>query len=250
MLKVVLIDDDAGDRQRLSGLLAAYGPDLQIVAICSDVADAVRAIHAHRPDVVFTDIEMPGISGLQLLDFFNAGDVTFELIFTTSYSEFAVRAFRLSAIDYLLKPVEEGLLREAIGKVRRKQNYAPRERSELLRQHLAEQQQSRIAIPYAGGVSFVDLADIVYLRADNVYTDIKRRAAGVLTVSRPLKDFDTMLPKPQFFRCHRSYMVNLQEVKEYVTAQGGELIMKDGSTVPVARDRKEEFIALWQQIRL
>lgn len=250
MLRVVLVDDDAEDLQSLAGKLQHCGADLQIVATCDNVAEAVKAINAQQPDVVFTDIEMPGLSGLQLLDFFNADEVKFELIFTTSYSEFAVRAFQLSAIDYLVKPVDEGLLGKAVDKVRKKQNYLSKERTALLKQNLADKEFKRIAIPYTGGVNFIDVGDIIYLKADNVYTDIALKSTPVLTVSKSLKEFDNLLPKPQFFRCHRSYLVNLYEVKEYITAQGGELVMKDGSLIPVARDRKEEFITLWQQVRL
>lgn len=250
MLRIVLVDDDANDLQSLTGKLQHCGADLQIVANCHNVPEAVKAINAQQPDVVFTDIEMPGLSGLQLLDFFNADEVKFELIFTTSYSEFAVRAFQLSAIDYLVKPVDEVLLSKAVEKVRKKQNYLPKERTALLKQNLADKDFKRIAIPYTGGVNFIDVADIIYLKADNVYTDIALKSAPVLTVSKSLKEFDNLLPKPQFFRSHRSYLVNLYEVKEYITAQGGELVMKDGSLIPVARDRKEEFITLWQQVRL
>lgn len=250
MLKVILVDDDPNDLHSLTDKLNNLGAGVQIVAHCNNVIQAVKAINANRPDIVFTDIEMPGLSGLQLLDFFDTKDITFELIFTTSYSEFAVKAFQLSAIDYLVKPVNEELLKKAVEKVKNKQNFLLWERANLLKQNLADSELKRIAIPYAGGVNFVDIEDIVYLKADNVYTDITRKEQPTLVVSKPLKEFDNLLPKPQFFRCHRSYLVNLHEVKEYITAQGGELVMKNGITIPIARDRKEEFISLWQQIKL
>lgn len=245
-----MIDDDSRDLQALTEKLSHCGDDLYIVATCNNVAEGVKAINTHSPDIVFTDIEMPGLSGLQLLDFFDTDTVSFELIFTTSYSEFAVRAFQLSAIDYLVKPVDGELLKKAIEKVRKKQNFLSKERTELLKRNLADKELKRIAIPYVGGVSFIDIAEMVSLKADNVYTDILMRDSSALTVSKPLKEFDALLPKPQFFRCHRSYLVNLHEVREYITAQGGELLMKNGSMVPLARDRKEEFISLWQQIAL
>ncbi len=250
MLKVVLVDDDENDLNSLAAKLQRNCSDVQIVALCKNVQDAVKAINAQQPDIVFTDIEMPGLSGLQLLDFFDLNNIQFELIFATSHSEFAVRAFQLSAIDYLVKPIEEELLVKAVDKVRKKQNYLPSKRASLLKENLFEPQFKRIAIPYTGGVNFVDVADMVYLKADNVYTVITLNSASPLTVTKSLKEFDKLLPRPQFFRCHRSYLVNLYEVKEYVTAQGGELVMKNGVTIPLARDRKEEFIALWQQVRL
>ncbi|HLP51101.1 MAG TPA: LytTR family transcriptional regulator DNA-binding domain-containing protein [Chitinophagales bacterium] len=250
MVKVILVDDDANDLDSLSCKLQKCNTKVTIVATCSSVQEAVKAIHQYQPDVVFTDIEMPVLSGLQLLDFFDEGKINFELIFTTSYSEFAVRAFQLSAIDYLVKPVDEILLQKALLKVGAKKNLYTQERTDLLKENLATKEFKRIAIPYTGGVNFVDVADMVYLKADNVYTAITLKNTTPLTVTKSLKEFDNLLPRKQFFRCHRSYLVNMYEVKEYVTAQGGELLMKNGSLVPVARDRKEEFIAMWQQFKV
>lgn len=250
MLKVILVDDDENDLSSLTTKLQRNCNDVQIVARCKNVQEAVKSINALQPDIVFTDIEMPAISGLQLLDFFDLNNIQFELIFATSHSEFAVRAFQLSAMDYLVKPIDEELLAKAVDKVRKKQNYQPGKRVSLLKENLLDKQFKRIAIPYTGGVNFIDIADIVCLKADNVYTDITFIKAVPLTVTKSLKEFEKMLPVQQFFRCHRSYLVNLYEVKEYITAQGGELVMKNGMTIPLARDRKEEFIALWQQIKL
>ncbi len=250
MLKVVLVDDDVNDIRSMSEKLALCGSDISVVAKCHNVAEAVKAIHTHNPDIVFTDIEMPGISGLQLPDFFEPEDLGFELIFATSYSEFAVRAFQLSAMDYLLKPVDVALLKKAVEKVRKKQNFKAQERTALLKEHLAGNALKRIAVPYSGGVSFIETANIFYLRADNVYTDIFLADSSTLTVSKSLKEFDQLLPKPTFFRCHRSYLLNMEAVKEYITAAGGEIVMKNGIKIPIARDRKEEFISLWQRIKL
>ncbi|MFN8294224.1 MAG: LytTR family DNA-binding domain-containing protein [Chitinophagales bacterium] len=249
-MKVILVDDDASDIASLESKLQACGSDIKIVATCNSVPEAVKAIHQHKPDIVFSDIEMPGISGLQLPDFFSDSDAGFELIFATSYSEFAVRAFQLSAIDYLLKPIDTELLKKAVDKVRKKQNYQAHERTELLRENLVNEKLQRIALPYNGGVNFIQIADVLYLKADNVYTDVFLQSNSCITVSKPLKDFDKLLPKPQFFRSHRSYLVNVHLVKEYITAHGGELVMMNHTLVPVARDRKDEFMLLWQKIRL
>lgn len=249
MLKAVLVDDDANDLQSIADKLQRCAPDLTIVAQCANVPAAVKAIHAHQPDIVFTDIEMPGISGLQLPDFFSEDELRFELIFATSYSEFAVRAFQLSAIDYLVKPVDETLLAKAVEKVRKKQNYLQRERTALLKENLQAKDPRRIALPYNGGINFIDTADIIYLKADNVYTEIILQNAKPIVASKPLKELEALLPKPQFFRCHRSYVVNVQLVKEYVTANGGDIVMSNGTRIPLARDRKEEFASLWQHAK-
>lgn len=250
MLRVILVDDNANDRSILCGKLAAYDSSITIVAACSNVPDAVKAIYTHKPDIVFSDIEMPGLSGLQLPDFFSEQDAGFELIFVTSYSEHAVRAFQLSAIDYLLKPIDDNLLAKALEKVRKKQNYKAAERAELLKENLLAAMPKRIALPYNGGVHFIDTNEILYLKADNVYTDIYLVNGTPLTVSKTMKEFDAMLAKPQFFRCHRSYLLNMAMVKEYITTDGGEIVMQNNTTLPLARDRKEEFIALWQHAQL
>ncbi|MFN8321914.1 MAG: LytTR family DNA-binding domain-containing protein [Chitinophagales bacterium] len=247
MLKVILVDDDVNDLRTMSEKLALCGSDISIVAKCFTVAEAVKAIHTIKPDIVFSDIEMPGLSGLQLPDFFDENDLGFELIYATSYSEFAVRAFQLSAIDYLIKPIDKTLLLKAVNKVRKKQNYQAKERAALLKENLQKQEAKRIALPYNGGVNFIDTADVVYLKADNVYTDIFLLNGSSLTVSKPLKELDNVLPKPQFFRCHRSYLVNLHMIKGYITTAGGEIVVKSGINIPLARDRKEEFISLWQK---
>lgn len=244
------MDDDANDRAILASKLAACGDDLKVVAQCANVQEAVRAINAHNPDVVFSDIEMPGLSGLQLPDFFDEKDLEFELIYATSYSEFAIRAFQLSAIDYLLKPIDTVLLEKSLNKVRKKQNYFARERAALLRENLHQQETKRIALPYNGGMNFIDTADIVYLKADNVYCDIFLMGSSPLTVSKPLKELESILPKPRFFRSHRSYVVNIDLVKEYITSSGGEIIMRNNASVPLARERKDEFILQWQKINL
>ncbi len=249
-MKIVLVDDDANDRNALALKLAACGSDMQIVAQCANVPEAVKAIHTHKPDIVFSDIEMPGLSGLQLPEFFDENDLGFELIFATSYNEFAIRAFQLSAIDYLVKPIDDNLLAKAVNKVRKKQNYRANERAALLKENLQLQQAKRIALPYNGGVNFIDTTDIIYLKADNVYTDIFLQNSSSLTVSKPLKELESILPKPQFFRCHRSYLINVRFVKEYITSSGGELVMSNSEILPLARDRKEEFGSLWQRAKL
>lgn len=250
MLKLILVDDDLSDLNLLEDKLKNYSHLAKVVSVCSTVPEAVKSIHHNQPDIVFTDIEMPGISGLQLLDFFNADKIDFELVFTTSHSEYAIRAFQLSAIDYLLKPVDGALLQKTMEKVLKKQNYKALERRALLKQNLAGSQAKRIALPYTGGVNFVDIADIIFLKADNVYTDLYSATSPMLTISKPLKEFEKLLPPAQFFRCHRSYIINLSAVREYVTVSGGEIVMKNNAVIPLARDRKEEFFATWKSMKL
>lgn len=250
MIKVVIIDDEQSEIFALQQKLQLHCNDIEIVATCRNVSEAVRAIHKFSPQIVFSDIEMPELSGLQLLDFFEADELNFELIFVTSYSEYAVRAFQLSAIDYLLKPVDEKLLIAAIDKVRKKQNIMQRERNVILKENLEKKPIEKIALSMASGVNFLSITDIIFLKADNVYTEVIVNNTPKIVVSKPLKDFEKLLPKSTFFRCHRSYIVNLNFVKEYIAAEGGDLLLSNGSILPVARDRKSEFYERWKDMKL
>lgn len=171
MLKALIIDDEQRSRELLKTLVTDYCPDVEVSGMADDVPSGVKAIHKLQPDIVFLDIEMPGYSGFQLLDFFE--EVDFEIIFTTAYREYAFRAFQVSAIDYLLKPIEIEQLQKAVTKVleQRKPQYM-RERLETLRSNLRDEQISRLALPISDGLLFVDVEDIILLEADRAYTTL------------------------------------------------------------------------------
>ncbi|MFN8309734.1 MAG: LytTR family DNA-binding domain-containing protein [Chitinophagales bacterium] len=245
-LTCIIIDDEAHEREKLSALLAQSAFTVEVLAVCNSVAEGVRAIQQFSPQIVFCDIEMPVISGLQLLDFFDSEQVRFELIFATAHSSYAVRAFQLSATDYLLKPIEKTYLEKALEKVVRHQNFKQQERYEMLKNSLQQQQFTRIALPSAGGVDFVEIGKMVVLRADNVYTHITTQDGKTLMVSKPIKEFEKLLPQEQFFRCHRSYIVNLNAVKTYNRSEGGSLVLSNETEIPLARDRRDDFQLLWK----
>jgi two-component system LytT family response regulator len=193
---------------------------------------------------------MPVLNGLQLLDFFNPEEVNFELVFVTSYSEYAVRAFQLSAIDYLLKPVDKELLTKALNKVRAKQNYQQQERFGLLKKNIETITPTKIALTVLNEVSFIDLSEIIYLKADNVYTEFYLANKDTRIISRPIKEYEKMLVGKDFFRTHRSYLINLNQVKTYSKTEGGFIVMSNGHIVNLARERKEEFLKAWQGLTL
>jgi two-component system LytT family response regulator len=223
---------------------------VEVVAEASNVSEGVKMIRKFQPDIVFSDIEMPVLNGLQLLDFFNPEEVNFELVFVTSYSEYAVRAFQLSAIDYLLKPVDKELLTKALNKVRAKQNYQQQERFGLLKKNIETITPTKIALTVLNEVSFIDLSEIIYLKADNVYTEFYLANKDTRIISRPIKEYEKMLVGKDFFRTHRSYLINLNQVKTYSKTEGGFIVMSNGHIVNLARERKEEFLKAWQGLTL
>jgi two-component system LytT family response regulator len=189
-------------------------PEVQVVVDCADVPSAVIAINQHRPDVVFLDIEMPQYSGLELFSFFR--EVDFGVIFVTAYSEFAIRAFELNAIDYLLKPVDGEKLKNAVSKLERRNN----ERFTALQEGYARQEFHRIALPVSDGLLFVEVAHIMLLEADGAYTHVWLADGSKLLVSKRLLFFEQVLAdRESFLRVHRTYVVNFNHVSRYSKAE-------------------------------
>lgn len=237
----IIIDDEAPARVLLRTFVQEIAPHIMLAAECENLPEGVKAIRKHKPDLVFLDIEMPGHNGLELLDFFDDNEIHFDIIFTTGYSEYAIRAFRLSAIDYLLKPIDAEELSEAIQRFEKKKNKSESNWN-LLRQQLENPASGRIAVPLSGSVRFIDLPDVLYMKADNSYTEIVFNSGEVLVVSRTLKNFEAPLSgEKDFFRCHKSYIVNLQYVREWVKSDGGHLLLKNNTTIPVSAEKITEL---------
>jgi len=198
---------------------------------------------------VFLDIEMPEHSGLEILEFIDKKDFNFEIIFTTAYSEYAIKAFQLSAIDYLLKPVSPNVVTKAVDKAI---NFIGSSQINLkleeLKKSLASTNFSKIGLPFSDGIKFVDFKDIIVLEADGMYTKIATTTTELL-VSKPLKHFVELLQSQNlFYKPHRSYLINLSFIKEYIKKDGGYIIMDNDTTVSVSKDKKEEFLNIVQNI--
>jgi two-component system LytT family response regulator len=249
MIKAILIDDEEGARFTLSTLLSSYCPDVEILAQCSTVPEAVLAINKFSPDVVFSDIEMPEYNGFELIDFFK--EIDFEFVFVTAYSQYAIRAFEVSAVDYLLKPVEVEPLRNAVEKVLQKRKQSNiNQRLELMKSVYGGEEIKKIALPMNDGLMFVDVAEIVYFEADRAYTQVFLTNGSKITVSKPMRVFDDILNNRQFiFRPHRSYLINLNYLKKYMRGDAL-LTMDNGVIIPVSRDRKQEFEAILKELKI
>lgn len=248
-LKAIVIDDESHARDVLTELIRLYCPAIEIVAEAEDVPSGVVEINKHFPDVVFLDIEMPKYSGLELLNFFR--EVDFDIIFVTAYSEYAIQAFEVSAIDYLLKPVQIEQLEKAVAKISgRSADRDRRGKFSALAANFTSDELKKIALPVSDGLIFINLEDVLYFEADGAYTKVFCRDRDSLLISKKLKRFEELLESNAlFYRIHRSALIHLKCVTRY-NRQENSVEMQNGQTLRVARDRKHAFEELWGGLRI
>lgn len=245
MVKAIIIDDETKARENLSILLKDYCPNVNVVASVGNINGAVEEIQAQSPDCVFLDIKMKGELGFDLFE--KLEEINFKVVFTTAFDEYALKALKLNAIDYLLKPIDIEELKEAVEKVEEsikdgggiigKENI-----QNLLRGLTGERSLEKIAIPTVEGLKFINIKDIIRCESDENYTMFFFTDGDKKLVSKTIKFYDELLSPYNFFRTHRSHLVNLNHVKEYYRGDGGSVLMSDGSEVLVARRKKEAFL--------
>lgn len=240
--KAIIVDDEPMARTLLSAMLAEYCLEVEVVELCPDLPHCVKSIRKHKPDIVFLDIEMPGHSGLELLDFFDEDDVDFSIVFVTAYNQYAIQAFKLAAVDYLLKPIEADDLRNAMQLVK-KNRTRQRDAYDALRENLGSAINKKLAINTMYNISFVDTKDILYFEGDGAYTKVVLDNGKTITSSKGLKSFETLLAdNASFFRCHKSYIVNLQHVSDYAKGNGGYLILDQKQEISVSADKLDTLL--------
>lgn len=248
-LSTIIIDDEPDCVAVVEMLLKLHCPHIDILASTTKSTEGVALIRALKPDIVFLDIEMPVLNGFQLLD--EIGVVNFQLIFTTAYDRYAVQAFRYSAIDYLLKPIDPQELTVAIEKAEHKQAVDHRQ-LELLRHQLYAPNPSvgdKIALPYAHGYIIVEVAQIVYCESSGSYTKVVLASGEVHLITRSLGEVEeTLESNGSFFRIHRQFFINLKHTKRIVKSDGGSVTMHGNIEVPIARNRREEFVKLFTRL--
>lgn len=246
MIKVVIIEDEKRAQIYLKGLIELHIPEIEICAVCDDLPSGVMAIRKLKPDLVFLDVEMPKYNGLEILNFFDEQEVNFSIIFTTAYSQYAIKAFKTSAIDYLLKPIDADELKDAVDRFAKK-NMANFEKIETLKEILKNE--TKIAFPDGNNLVMISPSDILYLKADNSYTQIVQVNGKKMITSRFLKNFEESLKGfPQFFRCHKSYIVNADYTESFNKSNGGTIIIKDKIEIPISQDKVEEFLSIFKKI--
>jgi two-component system, LytTR family, response regulator len=234
-LRVLITDDDDNARNSLRKLLAENFPEVEILGEASNVPDAVKLIHKLKPDLLFLDIDMPGHSGLELPDFFDKKDIFFKIVFITAHTDYAINAFELSATDYILKPPGVEHIRRALEKA----STFNTEQFSALKNNMQENENRKIAIPSGKSLIFVDLNEIMYLKADGSYSRFYFKDGKQLTVSKRLNEFLKLENTGQFMRIHRSHIINLKMIKRIEKGDTPMVILTDDTSLPIASERKK-----------
>lgn len=247
-MRTIIVDDEKNARLAIRGILKEHVPQINIVAESNDVPSAVKAIYHHKPELVFLDISMPGYSGLELFNFFDEEQITFKVIFVTAYSEYAINAFELSAVDYILKPIQIKDLKRAILKLGL--NHEQKENINNLKYNLDNQQSRKIALQTGDGILFLKLDEIIYLKADGSYTHFVTDNHKTIIICKRIADFERLQTMGPFFRIHRSHVINYHRVAKILKQHGGWVVMDNGDELSISSNRKIELLNLFKTNKL
>lgn len=241
MINAIIVDDEVKSRETLNNLVARHCTKVNVLGLCDSVDSAIKAIEDHKPDLVFLDIEMPFHSGFNLLE--RIKDPDFEVIFTTAYDHYAIKAIKFSAMDYLLKPIDVDELKVAVSKVENSKSDIGDglKKFELLLSNI-KGKSAKIAVPTFDGLQMINADDIIKCIADESYTHIHLVGGQKIMVSKLLKEYEELLEEYNFFRVHNSSLINLKHVTKYMKGEGGYVTMSDGSSVEVSRRKKNDLL--------
>lgn len=245
MITALLIDDDANLRNGLRQLLARYAPDIQILGEADSVESGIGAMRAHRPQVVFLDIQMNDGTGFDILERFakENGKSDSHIVFITAHEQYAVKAFRFSALDFLLKPVDPeelikvvAKIKEVVGKTRDHAHI------DLLLENIRKKDNfKRIALSTSEGIHLFEVSDIIRCESEDNYTRFHIRNSKPLLISKTLKEYEELLSGHGFERVHQSHLINMAYLKSYMKSDGGYVVMSDGNTVPISQRKKDRL---------
>lgn len=247
-MRAVLIDDEVAVVENLKTLLSIYFPELEIVGVAHGVHEGIACIREHQPDLVLLDVEMQDGTGFDLLAIY--GELDFQLIFVTGHNAFAIKAFKYSALDYVLKPVDPEDLVAAINKAKTitDRTEIGIKVSSLVQNQEVQNQDKKIVLKDADNVYLVALKDIIRCESDANYTQFYLVDGRRLIISKTLKEYDAMFREQLFFRAHQSHLINLMHFDRYEKKDGGTVYMKDGSALPVAVRKKDQLLAALSQL--
>lgn len=243
MIRAIIIDDEFNAVKNLKWEIESFCNDIEICDTFTSPLEAISAINYLKPDCVFLDIEMPEMDGFQLLERLTFRD--FDLIITSAYDNYAIKAFKEHAVDYLLKPIDSEDLLKAVNRVRKNQegNALGNQLKNIIKSYIPEKKFTRLAMPILGKTIFVDFKDILYCKSEGSYTEIHFKEDNMEVLSKKIKEIEEQTDDT-FFRVHNSYLVNLHYVKEYVKNEGPYLVLTNGATIPISRAKKNELLQL------
>lgn len=242
MIRTILIDDEVDGREALLHALQTYCQELEILQVCASATEGLEAIQQLEPHLVFMDIQMPHMSGFEVLQ--RLGQIDFKVIFVTAHDQYAIKAIKFSALDYLLKPIDVDDLLHAVKRYQQQAELTAKDQFHHLFSNLSltSTQFEKLAVPSMDGVEFVPVQDIIFCQADGNYTKIHLHGGKELLASRTLKEFELLLSEVGFCRVHHGSLINLKHIRKYIKGEGGYLILSEGHEVPVARRRKEGLL--------
>jgi two-component system LytT family response regulator len=245
-MRAIIVDDERNARLALRGVLEEYFPEIEIVSESVDVPSAVKSIHVNKPELVFLDIAMPGYSGLELLKFFDESQINFKIIFVTAYAEYAINAFELSAVDYILKPIRVEALQRALSKLNEGKSL---DSLKVLQGNLEMPQNKKIALNTGDGITFIELQDILYLKADGSYTHFFISNISKITISKKISEFERLEQIGNFMRIHRSHIINLERIQKILKQDGGTVVMDNGDDLSISNDKKALLLEKFDSFR-
>lgn len=250
MLRAVLIDDEKNALEVLQMQLQQFCKNVEVAECCPGGEKGIAAIKKHQPELVFLDIEMPHKNGFDVLK--ETAAYNYDVIFTTAYDQFAIKAFKHSAVDYLLKPIDILELQEAVEKAAKKKGGAGLEQKlKILLQQMdtgAAKANIRIALPVGDGMQFFDMNEISRCESESNYTHIFLANGKKHTVAKTLKDVEEILGGHPFFRIHQSHLVNMNHISKYIKGDSGYITMNDGTSIALSRSRKESFFESFRKL--
>lgn len=247
MKKAIVIDDENRTRDLIAKMINSFGLDIEAIPAGENVQSGLKAIEEHQPDIVFLDIQMPDGSGFDLLK--AVPDKNFEVIFITAHEEFAIKAIKFSALDYILKPIDPEELRSAVENALNTMNQKRDESQfEALQNNISPQQKRRLVLKTQESVHVVDLDQIIRCESDRNYTSFYLTEGRKILVSKTLKEFETLLIGYNFIRVQQSHLINLDFVDRYNKGNGGSVVMRDGSEVPLSPAKREIFFKILENL--
>ena len=246
LLKAIIIDDEPDCVRLLELQLNRHCPNVNIIGSTSNAQDGIIMLLKTPPDLLFLDIEMPHLNGFDLLE--KIGDLNFQVVFTTAYDRYAVRAFKFSALDYLLKPIDPVELRSVVDRAAQKVQIVQQQLDLLKQQLLSPRLNSRIALPQLNGFIIAEIDQIIYCESDSNYTRFFMKNNEQYLICRTLGEVENLMEGHLFFRSHKQFLVNIEEIKRVIREDGTTLEMSNGRTIPVSRQKIDAVKQIFNRI--
>jgi len=241
-MKAVIVEDEMHNREALRNLLIEFCEDVEVAGVASSVAEAVEVIRKIKPDIIFMDIELQVGTGFDVLA--QITDLDLDVIFTTAFEHYAIKAIKFSSLDYLLKPIDIDELQGAVAKARaRIHESTHKQQLEVLLSNIGAKSMKKICLATADRIEFVRVEEIILCEASGSYTNVYLKDKRKIMVSKHLKEYETLLGDEKFMRVHNSFLINLNEVKQFVKSEGGYILMNDNQQVSISPKKRDEFFA-------